>query len=1285
MYITYLTPLQANISSFVSHMKHMYQNYRIISNRMQNVNNITRAQSLPEVRNAIKLRNNPGKKLKVRRLPRGMSVMSMTQEAEKAKSEPNYLYAETPKTPRARRLSFNDAIKTPKKRLSFNDAMKTPKKKETRSLSLEKVKKSNKQQRGRKSLPLNLDDTPIPLKQLKRPILKPRSPSKMNVRRSLSLEKPKKQKTQSSTTAKSLPLKIVKDPIIFNKQAKSPPRDSQQLQQYSQTPIKSNKQTPYPMTPKMHSRYKSRVFSTPKSRTRHGGAPKKSYIYIDIIKVWHLFDTKHDFKVKYKIIENKINNIETSVLVKELYKDFIENSLKESSIANELLLYGRNKNNDKIKHNLFNLKIYYKKSLPDIFELKKKAFQAHKNVPTTIGQFLFKNKAKKQSFYLQDIHINNMTSDAWRLFETNVLKQISNKVVPFEKLWDPLISTVSAVDSDDYPCKNYQANIDRVNYIYNKSLTEDEIENEFAFRKLTKEYFNISFECVNNKYKGITFILTKTNGADAEEIKKTYTTFIKYINSTEIEFNVFQKNNKVCITADINGFSIENIKEVLKFLQTKELLIHSNLTNNEYLKKYSTYDNRKTLILFFICHIYFKPLKTDIEIIKAILYDFKKSGDWGQALYCKYMNQHAKDTTTCFVSGDMLSAFYSVLHGTPTIIGSSRPKNEEEEYNQLQIYTGNTEFTYAYIENMIVSYMKNELLNSLKQYKDIHNDLKAQISQIESQWDTYIQQITTLLKPDNFQNTSDITFNEYPKAFFDLIIKSKENAYANASQDIIKQILVQFLELYNLIWQKFKSLKPEARLEVYIDNFNAIIIRHYDDERNKLFVSAQAAFAGNEVRDKLAIQKICYDGLNLFKDALNYCNDILYIVYVFIIDINNDDEMETDEDKMDIDKKKDIYSIINQFAKNMLYYLITTKAFLHQNPDIRDFRSPFNMRDMLPELNNPHSSLLKDILQKESQSQNVNNPREKAVQEFSKIYWFYEMMVFDIQDMINTIKYDIIGKITEIESDTPIYIFKGLFNALIIPKINHALTFNIMDEIEKICENKMIPLNDCNRIKATFPILANFNSIYNISEFIFKILEDLEKKVDDNLRPYIEETMQKKDDDKIEKQILRIGQIVDKIKVDLATEYAYDGEEKLHNFITEKLSEIETNRTKKKRTDGNTVDINELKKKFRKIQKELKKIEKDVSELYTANPNHKGLKTLLQDIMDTTEFNDLTRKQKSKKTTGDMTGPSIQITSLNDKDIDIRLPRSVADIKDKIGNTKNEVKNFQRFINIGYI
>jgi hypothetical protein len=71
--------------------------------------------------------------------------------------------------------------------------------------------------------------------------------------------------------------------------------------------------------------------------------------------------------------------------------------------------------------------------------------------------------------------------------------------------------------------------------------------------------------------------------------------------------------------------------------------------------------------------------------------------------------------------------------------------------------------------------------------------------------------------------------------------------------------------------------------------------------------------------------------------------------------------------------------------------------------------------------------------------------------------------------------------------------------------------------------------------------------------------------------------------------------------------------------------------------------------------------------------------------MDTTEFNDLTRKQKSKKTTGDMTGPSIQITSLNDKDIDIRLPRSVADIKDKIGNTKNEVKNFQRFINIGYI
>jgi hypothetical protein len=1004
-----------------------------------------------------------------------------------------------------------------------------------------------------------------------------------------------------------------------------------------------------------------------------GGGDTKSYTYDDIIKVWHLFDTKHDFGVKYNITSpNKINNIQTSESIKNLYKDFVEKSLQESSIANELLLYARNKRDNKIKNNLFNLKIYYKKNASDMFELKKKAFIIHKDVPKTVGQFLFKNKSKNNCFYLQDIHINNISSTAWQSFELNILKAVSNKVVPFEKLWDPLISKVPADTSDDYPCKHSAKTLDRVNAIYNRIAQTQDIENELAFRNLTKEYLNISFECANNVYKGITFILMKSNGSDADTIRTQYANLISYINSKDIEFNVFNKNNKICITANINGFNIENIKETIKYMENKGLLIHSNLTNKEYLKQYNKYDSIKTLILFFICHIYLKKLEPDV--VKAILYDLKKSGDWGQALYCKYMNIQDKNTTTCFVSGDMLSAFYSVLQDTPTIIGSSRPKNEEEEYNQLQIYTGDKEFSFAYIENVIVSYMKNELLYTLKQYKDMHQSMQDYIGQIEAQWDNYISQLSNFLQPSNFQQISkdNITFEQYPKMFFDLIVKSKEIAYREPSQDVIKQILVQFIELYNHIWEFFKSIKPNERLGDYIDNFGAMIIKYYDNEREKIFKSTQSAFSGINVTDKIAVQKACYDGMNVFKDALNYCSDILYIVYVFIIHENVDDPMDIEGEKT---QNKDIYHVINQFAKNMLYYLTTTKAFIKQNPDIKMGRSPFNLRDMLPELNNPHSSLLRDILQKDSQSRNVNNAREKALQEFQNIYSYYEMMLYDIQDLIGSIQYDIIDKVRVITTDTPIYKFRELFNNIIIPKINRALTFNILEEIDKICSKRMIPEADCNRIKETFPILANFNSIYNISQFIFIILEDLQNHTYEELRPHLEETAQEHGETKIQTQIQTFNSQITVIINEMKKQYAYDGKENLNDFITNKIKELKEaidNGRKAKIPKTQTAKTQQFKEQIKALnqeQKKLKKIENKLIALYQNNSKNKDLQNLLNSIMDISQIKQL---QKNAVPT-------------NNDNISIRLPPHIAKIDDKINNIKNQIRTFQKFINIGYV
>jgi hypothetical protein len=1348
--MTYMSPLQANVSSFVSLVNHMYKNYKIMNTSLTRTytNNKIKTYRIPV----------PGKKIRPRGIAKGQNLIKPLPNKNTPSRTPKYTTEITPQILSSTKLQNNIQQSSSKVASMLPDNtqyFQTPKGKRKLVFSetqvnlptqINKYNYKDQQQsptklgHGKKLSPQLVPDfvhTQTPKKTPMTPKKTPMTPKKTPMTPKKTPMTPKKtpmtpKKTPMTPMTLMTPMTPM-TPKVRQQISNTPQKSSKALSSVkSETPVKSTTGVGYVdyFTPALQGytersrrpprytersrrtrRYTERSRRTPryslselpstrlsfsdeavvpdtaqaaggrcKQRAKRGGArgEKKTYLYQDIIKVWHLFDTKHDFGVKYKISQNTINSIETSENVKNLYYEFIDKSLQESSVANELLLYANNKNNSKIKNNLFNLKIFYNKGASDMFELTKKTFKVHQSVPATIGQFLFKNKSLNQCFYLQDIHINNMTSQAWEIFETNILKKVSNKVVPFEKLWDPLISKIPPVESDEYPCKKERETRKRVDYIYNKSLdTQNDIENEFAFRNLTKQYFNISFQCVDNKYKGVTFILMQTNGAYAETLRKQYVNFINYINSKDVGFSIFDKNDKVCITADINGFSKENIKETIKFLETKGLLIHHNLTNTDYLRNYTSNDNIKTLILFFICHIYFKRNGAGIDVIKAILYDLKKSGDWGQALYCKYMNKVAKDTTTCFVSGDMLSAFYSVLHDTPTIIGSSRPKNKEEEYNQLQIYTGDEDFSFAYIQNVIVSYMKNELLYSLQQYKDIHESLKTQINNIVSQWDAYIQNVTSMLKPNNFQTTDDITFDRYPKHFFDLIVKSRDTANRNPSQDVIRQILIQFLELYNQIWEFFKLLKPNANLEQYMHDFVQMIVQHYDDERHKIYISAQSAIVGDEVRDKLAIQKACYDGLNIFKDTLNYCSDMLYIVYVFIIDDDKDeDKMDVDEEMVKNNTHQNIYFVINQFAKNMLSYLIVTKAFLNQNPAIKNTRSPFNLRDMLPNLNNPHSSLLRDILQKESMSQNVNNPRDKALQELTKICSFYEMMLFDMRDLITSIKYDIIEKVRLIENDTPIYKFKELFSKIVIPKINNALTFNINTEIDEICKRKMIPEADCNKIRETFPILSNDNSIYHISNFIYVILEDLQKQSYETLRPHLQEKAQEKGDVKIESQIqINVGK-VNELKTKLRKEFAYNGNgnENINTFITNKIIQLNTERATKK-ANNPRPDMQRKKsiRDLKNIQKMLKKIEKKLIPLYIGNENNKALKLLLKNIMDMEEFHSMTKKGQ---TTTQYTG--------NDDD-GIRLPHNIADIQNKINKMKNEIKKFQTFINIGYV
>ena len=1260
MYITYLSPLQSDISSFIYHLEHINQNYSIINRRLSRF--IKPGKQYRDIKSTGRL--------KLRRL-----APSKAPNARRARTPDN-----TPRTPvRTSPVNVPANIHTPRITTNTNnDIYITPKKIELNEAEMPKTPKKNSKRRSAsvmssaqtiegsypaRKLIFSSRTSPASAPARTSPVSAPArtSPASAPTRTSPARTSPASAPTRTSPTRTS--------PTRTSPTRTSPTRTSP-TRTPTETPRKkpeSAKSSERSSDMRSSAKVAKQLFFGAKGG--YGSKNDKKYTYKDIINVWHLFDTKHDFNIEYPINNNKINGINITSELKELYKT---KPFEESRIVHELMQHTINKNENFIRNNLFNLKIYYEnKQQP--FILKKNVFEVHQNVPNTIKQFLFKDQDKSQNFYLQDIHINNIASTPWHLFQNKILENISNKVTPFEKRWDPLVS-IFQEETVAYPCKSIEDTQKRIDTIYNlKNTNHEKLENEFAFRELTKKYLNISFKCEDTSFKGISIILTNPNDTNLndtksnietilETIKNTYVVFIQFIKSKKY-FDITVNNDKqICINCDINGFTINNINTVIELLNNESTSI---LTNLNYLKKYSTYDELKTLILFFICHIYLKPL-LNIDKIKEILYDLKKSGDWGQALYCKYMNDNTANSTTCFVSGDFLSAFYSVINDVPTIIGSSTPKNDQEKYHQLNIFTGDKEFNFSYIENIIITYMQNDLLNNIKQYKNLVKDINQFIVEIETIWST---QISNFLNPNLNIPKEQILFKNYMVQFFNYILKPKPTNTEQSKEDPIRYIFIEFLNIYDIILKFF--IKTNTELENYkLDKIKELIINYYDKKREELYNNNLTA-----KKDMKTIQKACFDGMYIFKEALNYCYDIIYIIYFFYIDNR-------------------IYYALQKSSENIINYLINTRAFLHQNPNIKSLRTTYTLSDMIPDLKNPHSNLLQEILQKEMFSQN-SNPIQKAEQELKNILKFYEIIFYDINTVISAIRYDIIDKILNISDDTGLESFKIFFKQLILPKIYNALMFNIDKNIDDLCKKLQLSVDDCNKIRETFPVLSNYNSIYVAYEFILIILHNLTEKVKNKIRPFLLETINNTTDKKIAKQIQEIDEGLKNIIKRL--NYKKDSQKSLIEFIKQLITNLKS--SKKLKTSNGDIKINasqeELNKQqiiehqklitlltgYKKSLIYIKKKTKDKSHIDKI----KYLLNIInnESIVENTQ-NDEESLRKRKRSTVNIDAESDTTASnsnLDDNNI-FSKSKNIYNMLIKIENVKKEVEQFKMFTNI---
>lgn len=484
-----------------------------------------------------------------------------------------------------------------------------------------------------------------------------------------------------------------------------------------------------------------------------------------------------------KIINNKYSDLNNIPL---LFSFLRINDIKFVNFSNQIL---NNSSPDTPENIIYNY-------IKDFYNIR--------DIIPDEGDVNLVNQYKYRYIFDTNIQINKKTENQngirWETIK-NVINKIAFNDTTIESKWDPHSSLDINVHKQNDQQLDNNFYIKYLQNITDKSFNEQNNDTNTAFRKLTKDNFRLEYFIYNNiKYTSLQLINpTKSflNSITKNKTDKTDLYFIKDKNNLN-EIFYYYNGTKLNICWNTNGFSVQLLLNKIIELEIendnstsskskrktdsdiiddrpKKYSNTSRKSKKEYNSINDDYDtdetdsedeseiedevellkikNTTSIILFEIVR-FLKSKDINIKDIINILYDFKKSGDWGQALYCLNSNNNKIDNI--FVSGDRLSALHSLLRiNIKTIFGIERnfieKKNIEKRINMIGIYNGNSDIT---IRQFL------ELFRSLIEINNVYN--KIEIKDKLLQLLTYLyNKDLKLLDINNRKIYLDITFKNY--------------------------------------------------------------------------------------------------------------------------------------------------------------------------------------------------------------------------------------------------------------------------------------------------------------------------------------------------------------------------------------------------------------------------------------------------------------------------------------------------------------------------------------------
>jgi hypothetical protein len=623
---------------------------------------------------------------------------------------------------------------------------------------------------------------------------------------------------------------------------------------------------------------KLKVYKKKRERTLEGGIGEYNYTINQVLSVWHLFDKYHDFK-KYSLFTKDDEKKIIKKILKSNHDDMQTLYDNDCEAKNFHILLKHLRANSETP--LSSLMLYYR--IHSSASNTTNALVRYKNprdetsavedlnigdTPTYLRDLLSSKtnsegtQGTQEMTMIYDTNLNlsipssgsSGTSDEhiWTNFKDAILEKIGTQKNPFAKIWDP--HGQSDPDTPDVnPCKGTddekKQKEDIIDKVYNTANDDDNKQNYNAFRKLTQDHFEIKSACSGDEYIGIRICFKKIGFGKADTINETYKSVIKFIieqkNGVK-EFKFEDYKNHLSVIIKSNGFSKEIIGNTIKKMYTD--LDESFFQDENKYKILTTTEsyNVKLLALLLIAHIYVHASNKDD--LKLVFFDFKKSGDWGQVLYCKELKPKG-----CFISMDRYSALYSIMHDVPTIFLSTMlyhdPEKHKRDYCEVGIYMTDRQIDMAYIRRLLCDYARSVLFTKFRDITDTGTTGQGQINILNAFVEKLLSEINKLIPQTNSKNilntllAKDHTSKNILQRIFNLYLDTIIRIFTvlltqfSITSDFMDEFyVIKRIQLNGFLSQISDGMNVEGIRDTNIYNifFNKVK-EHFDNQINNLF------------------------------------------------------------------------------------------------------------------------------------------------------------------------------------------------------------------------------------------------------------------------------------------------------------------------------------------------------------------------------------------------------------------------------------------------------------------